>query len=98
MLIDSYMHARQPYSLQLAKKIIEKILDKGYSSMECFLQEGVILFFPFVNIDGYKIYAKTGGNIRKNMNFNNTKRCPRENIGPGVDINRNFPSSFGIIP
>ena len=61
------------------------------------MEEGVIIFYPFVNMDAYKIYALKGGNLRKNLNLGN-KVCPPHTFGPGVDINRNFPSSFAIIP
>ena len=48
-------------------------------------------------MDGYKIYAQKGGNLRKNLNTRNMQ-CPQNSAGPGVDINRNFPSSFAVIP
>lgn len=53
--------------------------------------------FPFVNIDGYYEYVKAGSQqatIRKN--FNLKEKCFRGKSG--VDINRNFPSSFGSVP
>ena len=51
--------------------------------------------FPIVNIDGYLAYIN-GGNmdLRKNLNAGDIK-CPKNSSG--VDINRNFPSSFGTL-
>ena len=48
-----------------------------------------------VNIDGYYEYKKKKNSLRKNKN--GSQRCPAGSSGPGVDINRNFPSKFGTI-
>lgn len=56
----------------------------------------MFIFFPFVNADGYELYSKQAagvGDIRKNMNID--VKCVSG--AGGVDINRNFPSSFGTL-
>jgi hypothetical protein len=67
-------------------------------SLGCFLNKGVILFYPYVNIDGYQAYIKADrqhqGRMRKNMNGNESQ-CRSGTAG--VDINRNFPSSYGTV-
>jgi hypothetical protein len=67
-------------------------------SLNCFLEKGVLILYPFVNLDGYYEYVKGGNwnaNIRKNMNGNH-KSCGSGYAG--VDINRNFPSNFATVP
>jgi len=74
------------------------IKDNFKQSLGCFLNKGVILFFPFVNIDGFYAYVAADGQqknkMRKNLNGNQSK-CPYGTAG--VDINRNFPSDFGTV-
>jgi murein tripeptide amidase MpaA len=58
VLLDSYMHAREPYSLQLMEGLAQDIVRRGKEGdVGEFLKEGVILFYPFVNPDGYQLYT-----------------------------------------
>ena len=91
------MHAREPYSLQLAKSLFERVIAGDFPDLNCFLESGVFILFPFANIDGYHAYVQgwsQGKTIRKNMN-GNQKSCGTGHAG--VDINRNFPSSFATV-
>ncbi len=62
------------------------------------MKNGVFIFYPFVNADGFQIMLQNGlennDEVRKNFNTNNIK-C--QSGLAGVDINRNFPSSFGSV-
>lgn len=97
VLVDSYMHAREPYSLQYLEELSKSVLQKGASNeIDYFLSNGILILFPFVNPDGYAQYLKGDLEVRKNMN---TKESFCSSGGKaGVDINRNFPSSFGTLP
>lgn len=93
------MHAREPYSVKLTHNLFEHAIRGQYSqSLACFLRSGVIIFYPFVNIDGYHAYLKGSAKekllMRKNLNGNQSN-C-KTGVA-GVDINRNFPSSFNTV-
>ena len=59
------------------------------------MKNGVFIFYPFVNIDSYKVYSRSSSDniknfLRKNLNIQTP--CSQGKVG-GVDINRNFPKS-----
>ena len=63
------------------------------------LDNGVVWFLPYTNIDGVLFHEEPNNQkleVRKNMNHQNGKKC-KKTIDKGVDINRNFDYNYGTI-
>ncbi len=54
------MHAREPYSTQMMSKLFTAIIQDGYEEkLDYFLRNGIFIFYPFVNSDGYQLSLTT---------------------------------------
>ena len=99
------MHPREPYSTYLTEKVLDDVLNNYFTDyyFRYMLDNSLLILFPFVNIDGYYKYKKLiedkapleiKQKYRKNMN--KYGKC-KDQWDYGVDINRNFNSSFGSL-
>jgi hypothetical protein len=65
IVVNSYMHAREPYSADLMKSLYKAVIDSSNNDgLDFFLRNGVFIFFPYVNIDGYNMYMQAEPNKR----------------------------------